>query len=207
MRESGEQQSRDMAASVAVAERSAKAAEEAACANILVQMPVLTIRAMGLYQPGQPYGSNEPYTVPIQGGVPPERSQVAVQIANTGKTVAAATEQCVEHSLGLKLPTAPQYKTIIPMPVGEVIEAEDGFVTLHVRNHFIHLLPEYRKQMSDPIGGLRLWIYGFLRYTDFLGKPHEFRFCKRWLAYQFPGGPPGGFVSDSDTPAEYTRGY
>jgi hypothetical protein len=187
------------------ATRSANAAQLAAQASIQSQLPTLIVRSMGLYQPGQPHGANEPYTVKIEGGIPPEWSQVAIQIDNIGKTVAAAIEQCTEQCLGRRLPETPDYKTVIPMPIGEVIEP-DGFVRLHVRNHFIHLLPQYRQQMEDPIQGLRLWIYGFVRYTDFMGKPHEFRFCKRWVVHQITGGA-SGFVSDSNNPAEYTHSY
>ena len=35
-------------------------------------------------------------------------------------------------------------------------------------------------------GQIPLWIYGFVRYKDFLGDMHEMRFCKKFIRV-FPG--------------------
>jgi hypothetical protein len=91
------------------------------------------------------------------------------------------------------------------MPVGDVIP-ENGFVIQHIRNHFIILTDEQRHALESIEINHALWVYGLLRYDDFMGKGHEFRFCKRWLSKATIGGVTG-FVSDSDTPAEYTKSY
>ena len=75
---------------------------------------------------------------------------------------------------------------------------------LQIINYFILLTDEQRDAMKTIEFSHRLWGYGFIRYTDFLGDPHEYRFCRRCI---WKGGLSGlvEFVSESDTPAEYTR--
>jgi hypothetical protein len=198
-------QSRDMKASVAVADRAAKAAELSAQASIGVQLPRLVARNMQLYEPSQPYSSYRPFGRLIVVGDPQEWSQVSVQIRNIGKTTAVLTEECIDYFVGPRLPKTPEYTLILPSPVDRAIEA-DGSMDLQITNYFIHLTAEQRRAMKTIELSHRLWVYGFIRYTDFLDKPHEYRFCRRCT---WTGGIGGsiGFVTESDFPAEYTRSY
>jgi hypothetical protein len=202
-------QSRDMEASIDVADRAARAAELSAQASIGLQLPRLVVHAMSMYMPGQPHGTYQPFTTNYRRGAPPEWFQVGVQIDNIGKTNAMVVEHCMETVVGRRLPKIPQYNSVIPAAVGEVIRADDGFLVIHVRNRFFNLTAEQRQATEAEAIELRqsLWVYGFVRFTDFMGNLHEQRFCNRWLVVSFPGGPEPGFISETDTPEEYTKGY
>jgi hypothetical protein len=182
----------------------AEAAQKAAQATIGANAPWMTVGAMSLYEPGQPYGLHS-FTIKINPPIPPEHSQVGIQFGNFGKTPAFPTAHCVMPFVGHRLPATPVYDPIIPMPSGDVIPPE-GYVVHHVRNQFIILTNEQRAAMQNIETNHQLWVYGLLRYTDVFGAPHEFRFCKRWSSFSGLGAEPG-FVSDSDTPAEYTKSY
>lgn len=173
----------------------ADAANLSAQAAIGLQLPRLIV-GMALFQPGQPYGANKPYSVRIENGLLPEWTQVAIRFNNVGRTNALVTEQCYEYFVGARLPKLPQYKLILPAPAGEIIQT-DGSWQLEVTNRFIQLSTEQRYAIETPEFSHHLWVYGLLRFTDFMGNPHESRFCERWTRL--------GFVSESDTPAEYTR--
>jgi hypothetical protein len=52
-----------------------------------------------------------------------------------------------------------------------------------------------------------LWVFGFLSYVDFLGDPHESRFCYKWVrSGAQPDGSlkPVGFVYAGETPSAYS---
>lgn len=203
---SGVRQSNDMKDSVEVARRAATAAELAAQASIGVQLPRLAARFMKLFEPSQPHGGYRPFDTPIVSGDPRDWSQVSVQIFNIGKTTAIVTAECIDYFVGPRLPKVPKYTMVLPSPVDNVIEA-DGSMDLQITNYFIHLTAEQRNAMKTIELSHRLWVYGFIRYTDFLDKPHEYRFCRRCI---WSGGIVGtgiAFVSESDTPVEYTRSY
>jgi hypothetical protein len=199
------EQSRDTKASIAIAKIAADAATLSAQASIGVQLPRLAARSMRLYEPSQPYSSYQPFGTLIVSGDPREWSQVSVQICNIGKTNAFVTEECIGYFVGPRLPKTPQYTLVLPSPVDRVIEA-DGSMDLQIINYFIRLTAEQRRAMKTIELSYRLWVYGFIRYTDFLDKPHEYRFCRRCT---WTGGIGGsiGFVTESDFPAEYTRSY
>lgn len=186
------------------AEKAANAADLSAQAAIGLQLPRLTVGSTELFNPGPPYGVVA-FSSRIEGGTPPEWSQIAIQFNNIGKTSAFVTEQCIEDFVGPRLPAMPKYTIIIPLPAGAEIEAE-GLWQFQVMNRFIHLTAERRKAMETMKLNHSLWVYGFLRFTDFMGHWHEFRFCKRWCRVSILGSPTG-FVSESRTPPEYTRSY
>lgn len=192
-------QSRDMEASIAVADRAARAAELSAQASIGLQLPRLVVEAAFLFRPGQPHGADQPYTVPIENGAAPEWSQAAAPFSNVGNTNAFLSEECIEYFVGPRLPETPPYNRVIPLPSGFIIKNSN---TWHARigNRFIHLTTEQREAMETIELSHSLWVYGFLRFTDFLGNPHECRFCRKWDRSM-------GFVSESNAPPEYTRSY
>jgi len=198
-------QSRDMKASVAAAQRAAEAANLSAQASINVQLPRLAARSMSLYDPSQPYGGYRPFDHLIVVGFPQEWCQVGVRIFNIGKTNAVLTEECIDYFVGPRLPKNPKYTNILPSPADHIIEA-DGSMELQIANYFIHLTDEQRNALKTTEMSHHLWVYGLIRFTDFLGNPHEYRFCRKWIK-SFPLGGPAGFVAESNTPAEYTSSH
>jgi hypothetical protein len=200
------EQSRDTKASIAIAKRAADSAELSAQAAIGLQLPRLVVHGMSMYAAGQPYGNWEPFTQQVGGGPPPDTFQIEMQIDNVGKTHAYLTEHCMMQYIGPRLPKIPEYKEVVSAPVGEIIRAEDGYVVIHVRNQFFHINAGQRHAMENIELSHHLWIYGLVRFADFMGKVHEQRFCKRWTRFG-PFDPPGGFVSEGDTPEEYAKSY
>jgi hypothetical protein len=199
------EQSQDTKASIAIAERAARAAELSAQASIGLQLPRLAARSMHLYEPGQPYGSYRPFGTLIVSGNPREWSQVSVKISNIGNTNAVVTGECIDYFVGPRLPRTPAYKVTLPSPVDHIIQAE-GSMDLQLLNYFIHLTEQQRSALRTIELSHHIWVYGFIRYSDFLGHAHEYRFCRKLI---WKGGLDGrvSFVSESDTPEEYTKGY
>ncbi|HVX79439.1 MAG TPA: hypothetical protein VHB49_25160, partial [Bradyrhizobium sp.] len=71
---------------------------------------------------------------------------------------------------------------------------------------YVHLSDTHITAISEETESF--WVYGFLSYADFMGEPHELRFCAKWQRYakQADGAmKPMGFVYDSETPQTYTR--
>jgi hypothetical protein len=188
------------------ARTSANAAELTAQAAIGVKLPRIMLQKMELFQPGPPYGKEaDSFKNIIAGGIPPERTQVSMTFTNIGETAAFLTSFCMQNFIGPRLPQPPVYGIVIPEPAGSIIKA-DAFAVYNVRNFFVVLTSEQLSNMQRIETSHRLWVYGFIAFTDFLGNPHESRFCQRWQVAPIMGGPTG-FVSDSETPPEYTRSH
>ncbi|MGA8615993.1 MAG: hypothetical protein WB760_30770, partial [Xanthobacteraceae bacterium] len=49
-------------------------------------------------------------------------------------------------------------------------------------------------------------VYGYLSFNDFLGNPHQHRWCASWGAYQLPNRAVAhGFIYDTKTPPAYIK--
>jgi hypothetical protein len=188
------EQSRDMKASIAVAQRAAEAAELSAKAAIGVELPIISITDFALM---------EISAGRITGGVPPEVSELQLPFKNSGRTVASLIEQCIETIVVDALPTIPVYEHIYPFVPGTLVEAGKPS-PVSIQNYFVRLTAVERDTIKDQTKSL--WLYGYISFEDRLGERHESRFCARWVVYKVGvANTPTGFVYDSRTPPEYTR--
>lgn len=170
----------------------ADAAKLSADAVIRVELPILALKRANLIANG--------HVVPT--GIPlPQNFKPNSTITNLGHSPAEITHGCVEWAVINKLPLKPEYKIIVPYAPG-IIVVKDGHIPLDVPCQII--------LTQDQIGEVAttqkwLWIFGFINYKDFLGNPHESRFCIKWASIPQRDGGPVGFVWDDETPPEYTR--
>jgi hypothetical protein len=195
---SGVKQSRDMIASINVADRAAKAAELNAKAAINVELPVVALDTMRLYR-----------TAGVTGNVvghPGELTEPRITFKNHGRTAAELIALCVEWAVENKLPEIPIYKTSFPYVPGTFL-VPDGAFPAALNNYVIRLKPDEITATEEE--SKHLWVFGYLDYRDFIGNPHQMRFCAKWQPYG-PTRADGtrlalGFVYDSETPPEYSR--
>ena len=200
-------QSRDMQASLNIANRSAHAAEKAAEASNLnakaaigVELPIVSIAKAELHRAPGVAGQ-------IAGGHVPAEITLAIDFKNRGRTAAELHSITVQCEVVRALPPTPIYKfnSKHPFAPGIYMEADKPLPTGNFRLP-IKLLPEEVAAIEDETAFL--WVFGFLSYADFMGEPHESRFCAKWVRYGVqPDGSlkPIGFIYDSETPPAYTR--
>ena len=101
-----------------------------------------------------------------------------------------------------RLPEIPVYEIIFPFVPGTLL-IEDARYQIPFGEYTVHL--ENEELASITTEAAFLWFYGYLSYQDFLGNPHQFRFCARWEAVNATGQPPRGFILDSNTPKVYLQ--
>ena len=194
------QQSQDMQASIAAAQKAADAADLSAKGAIGVELPIITLDHMRLSRTAGVSG--------ILVGYPGELSEPRIGFRNHGRTAAELTAWCVEWAVEKRLPEIPTYKTIVPYMPGTFLPEYAGQpYSFPLSSYVIRLKADEISAIEDE--SEYLWVFGYLAYRDFLGNPHEMRFCAKWEAY----GPtradgskvPLGFVYESEIPPAYTR--
>jgi hypothetical protein len=175
----------------------AQAAILNARAAVRVQLPVITISRCNLWQTEAPLQSNAIVAGP---NITLPFVRPSFTFYNFGRSVAEVVSVCWEIDVADRLKPPPKYSRILPNAPGVFVQANGGTVPMEFRNAGIEINQEQRAAIAARIKSL--WLYGFLRYRDFMSDPHEYRFCVRW-AHQGEG--PDGFFADSDAPEEYTR--
>ena len=127
----------------------------------------------------------------------PSTGAIRITFQNYGRTPAMITGACLQRIVIDRLPRVPQYEMTTPYPGGVVIDADRSPRNYEPENYRLGLTPEQVRTINA--NQSRLWIFGFITYEDFMGNPHECRFCFRW-SVQF-----NDFVLESDTPPAYTQ--
>jgi hypothetical protein len=191
-------QSRELQASIDIASRAAAAAELNARTAVAARLPRVMLSKAELLQPVPATGPGNGKTA--GNGVPPARSQIEMTFANVGETPAFVTGHCIEYVVAGRLPPDPTYRTTVPDAAGTMIEPNTAG-NFRIADASIKLTQEQIRDLQKNKKN-KLWIYGFLAFTDFMDQPHERRFCLRWSHH--PDGPTG-LVPEPDAPAEYTR--
>jgi hypothetical protein len=132
----------------------------------------------------------------------PETISPIVVFKNIGRTAAELTSGSVNVEVVSRLPEIPVYEIIFPFVPGTLL-IEDARYQIPFGEYTVHL--ENEELASITTEAAFLWFYGYLSYQDFLGNPHQFRFCARWEAVNATGQPPRGFILDSNTPKVYLQ--
>jgi hypothetical protein len=171
----------------------ANAADLNARAAIGVELPIIIIDRMNLVHIPGVAGS-------IVGALP-EKVKPIVVLKNIGRTAAELTSGCIEANVFERLPETPVYKHIFSFVPGTLL-IEDGRYQIPFNEYTVTLDSNERHAVAAE--ARFFWLYGFLKYQDFLGFPHEVRFCARWEAVN-ASGQPRGFVLDTNTPKAYLQ--
>jgi hypothetical protein len=171
------QQSTDMQAATSEARKAAEAATKAASAAVAVELPVVFVRSINLWEGLHP-------GVPVSGS-PPDLSNIEITFHNYGRTPAFTMALCVEYDVTSELPDEPTYaEAFSTLAAGSVIE-RDQDVTMTPIPNTIHLTDaELDRLMGRSPDLADLWVYGFLHFRDFMGEFHTTRFCYRWHSNQ-----------------------
>jgi hypothetical protein len=174
----------------------ANAAQKSATAAVNVDLPILVLRQIDLRTP--------------TGAVLNVREQLLsdcepkFSFINVGRSVAQITAGCLEWCIasGAKhLPKPPKYENILPYAPGSVVVTQ-AVIPLDV--------PCKITLTADQLSALNasqqfLFVYGYIAFNDFLGKPHEVRFCTKWAIFREGEKGPFGFVWDHEIPKDYTK--
>ncbi len=187
-------QSRDTKASIAVANKAANAAELNAEAAIAVELPRIGLSKITLNRTDGVVGV-------ILGGHPPEATEPQIEFRNRGRTSAELISLCVEWAVTDRLPEEPIYKTNFPYAPGVFLEPDKPFPA-SLYQYVIRVQPNELTKIKDE--SAYLWVFGYLRYEDFMGKSHDLRFCAKWQPFG-PEQRPMGFVHEANTPEAYTK--
>jgi hypothetical protein len=200
-------QSSDMQNSLGIANRSAKATEEAAKASTIsakaiigVELPIVSIAKLEMHRA-------EGISGQIIGGEVPEEFTLVVDFKNRGRTAAELQSLTIQCEIIRALPDTPIYKFNCKYPFSPGIYMEANKLLPTGNGRFpVKLLPGQVSALEEE--SAFLWVFGFLAYADFMGEPHQSPFCARWLRYGMKADKswgPVGFIYDSSTPAAYTR--
>jgi hypothetical protein len=175
LRESEQRQAADFKASVAVAQKSAEAAELNARAAVGVEVPHLWI--LGVDAIGRVKGKTAWL----------ERFQVQVRIKNFGRTPAFVHTIDMGHDIDSDLPDSPEYLTSLGPE--ETIIIEGGEIHVHEEG-FISKFPGFRAEEVARMGttGHGIMLCGVIKFRDFLGADHSKGFICSWMNFEHMGG-------------------
>jgi hypothetical protein len=197
-------QTRDTQDSIAVAKRSAEAAELAAKAAVSSRIASVRVGAIRLFEPGPPYDQIDTgYTKEILEGRVPANAQILIPFENIGETNAEITGICFQYWVGPRLEPLPTYDRHMPF-TETVIKA--GAKWEYRPGNFFFTFTEPQNRMLDLVMFGRLWVYGYIAYLDFMGMPHERRFCQRWVTMR-QQGEAFGFVPEFYIPQQYLQSH
>lgn len=146
-----------MKASIATADRSAKAAELSAKATIGVELPRFTI--------------DGPHIHIVKGD-----HRARIPMVNHGRTPAEITASCLIVREGFNLPSVPRYPFALVQSAGLSTVVDKGG----------RYIVEQITPISDDVWQLvltskeGLWAYGYIDYLDFMKAEHREGFCVRF---------------------------
>jgi hypothetical protein len=183
-------QSANMNASIAVAKEAADAAKLSAQAAINVELPRL-------------FATKIDFELATLNLVDPESSlqKISVTITNYGRTPAFLYCESAEILPG-PLPAVPIYPNAVDLEPGILIE-KGQLRTLIARCRDNHAHFDARPFVT---GQKMLWVYGIIRFQDFLNERHALRFCADLHVPQgLAAGHPPKFIQGG--PTTYTESY
>jgi hypothetical protein len=177
-----------------IAQQGADAASLNARAAVAVELPILAPLTIALHRKPGVIGR-----VDMPGSI----STLRINFKNWGRTHAELISQYVEWLVAAKLPEIPVYKTELAFPPGTFVESGKNLRDAP-QDFIINIQPDEVEAIAKE--EKFLWVYGYLSFNDFLGNPHQHRWCASWGAYQLPNGATAhGFIYDLKTPPEYTK--
>jgi hypothetical protein len=188
----------------------ARASSESAVlmANVMVgiEVPVIQVRPVGIRIDGvaEPVPDDFGYAAfSVDTAPPPPHAIVPViPFRNYGRTPAFPISIALGYSVVSVLSGEPVYTKSYPL-TDVVMGVEPQESPFEARVYFpMNFSDEQRRDFGS---GAQLWLYGSVKYRDFMNNEHEARFCCRWA--QEPGDPGNlfWFSNDGNPPEAYTR--
>jgi hypothetical protein len=189
---SGVRQSREMQASLAIAQQSADAAALQAKAIVQSELPLIA---------AQDFQVKAAADEPVNQTEIPEQPVLTLALRNFGRTPAEWESYGLETRYVKRLPEEPEYLRDYPQPPGTILSP--GARGIELRD----LLSLRPGRMRDALlrEEIHLWVYGYVKYRDFLGNPHEMRFAALGLLHMVKPGTWFTFVYSSETPPAYSQ--
>jgi hypothetical protein len=179
-------------------DQTARIAAEAASLNaraaVAVELPILAPISIALHREPGVIGRVD---------MPGPTSTLRINFKNWGRTHAELISQYVEWLVAAKLPEIPVYKTELAFPPGTFVESGKNLRDAP-QDFIINIQPDEVEAIAKE--EKFLWVYGYLSFNDFLGNPHQHRWCASWGAYQLPNAATAhGFIYDLKTPPDYIK--
>jgi hypothetical protein len=182
------EQSRDLKEMIAAAREAADAAKRSADAAAL-QARAMVGAELPRFELGHVHLAYSDQSVRQALRAP----SIDVRFTNYGRTTALVLEKCVEVRLGHALPPDPTYDFVEALTVVEAVESGNSVgIEAHRR-----LGDLSESQVHGLLSGLnKIWVYGFVRFRDFLGMEHKLGFCLRWMPPKGDASTGGSFIQE-----------
>jgi hypothetical protein len=118
---------------------------------------------------------------------------IDVRFTNYGRTTALVLEKCIEVRLAKNLPPDPTYDFVEALAVVEAVESGKSIGVAASRR----LGDLSESQVQGLLSGLnKIWVFGFVRFRDFLGMEHKLGFCLRWMPPMGEASTGGSFIQE-----------
>lgn len=118
---------------------------------------------------------------------------VELGFINFGRTTAFIVERCIEVRMTPTLPPDPVYNASETLPLVEAVES-GASAGASAPRRLGDLAESQVQQLLS--GAATLWVYGFVRFRDFLGMDHKTGFCLRWSPPPRDAGTGGTFIPE-----------
>ncbi|HUC66526.1 MAG TPA: hypothetical protein VMA53_13900 [Stellaceae bacterium] len=182
------EQSRDLKEMIAVARDAADAAKRSADA-VALQCRATVGAELPRFELGHVHLAYSDQSVRQALKAP----SIDLRFTNYGRTAALVLERCVEVRLGQTLPPDPTYDCVEALAVVEAVDSGKS-VGLEAHRRLGDLT---ESQVHGLQSGLnKMWVYGFVRFRDFLGIEHKTGFCLRWTPPRGEASTGGSFVQE-----------
>jgi hypothetical protein len=164
-----ERQSEQTQRSLDIAFTAANAAELSAKAAVGSELPLVFLTSIDV-KPA--IGSTPKIVSPSLPQIP---SVVFVEFKNYGRTPAILHHLFIDWDVTSRLPDEPDYNRQYPLE-DHVIEPRDSFDFFTTGD----VIFDSTQIEAANRGPERLWVYGYLSYSDFLRNEHRIGFCAVW---------------------------
>jgi hypothetical protein len=201
MMEGGESQMAIAREAAEAAKISADAAMLQAKAAIAAQLPVIELREYNLFSMKNMETNVGDH---INGGFSiPEFCKFSLKIFNVGKTIARPIFYSTRWQVAHILPEQPEYTEFYPFAPGTIIRPDDA------GSQFIAFNFQLSENDREDIKCQNkfLWVYGCIKYHDFMGDLHHQGFCAKWMGLHPIWKSPADFALVQEIPEEYLRSY
>jgi hypothetical protein len=185
-----DEQSRDMKASVAVAQKAAESADLSAKAALRVEQPIITAAPPGLISISGRIPANRSYAGRTLVGVPTENCALReIVFRNYGSTPAILSSLHIGYSIAETKPPKPAYSL--------TVHFREGAIVLPDRTGFgVALDFDFRldqAQLAELKAGAILWLWCLLTFDDFMDLRLGKEFAWQWGRYPEDVGRPDAY--------------
>jgi hypothetical protein len=193
---------KDASHSANAASAAAQASSLSARAAIRIELPLINASLLGLFRATGPTDPYDPRGGFINAGYPDQYASAGPFVfKNSGRSSAFLDLLQLGWMVVPDLPPQPLYQEMVPFEhLSSIGPGEEFQAPYHLA---LELTPEQQKDLRDRRA--LLWIFGALRYRDFMGDTHEDRFCFHYEERRRGILNPFAFYKDGRPPSAYTE--